>query len=64
MSMSSLTPEEYAHIVQQNKPHLIEIENHAQELQYGDMAVLLTVRAGVVIKMEFTESKTWLRPKA
>jgi len=62
--MVNLALEEYARIIQENKPHLIEIENHAEELQYGEMEVVFTIRAGVVQKMEFHDTKTWLRPKA
>jgi hypothetical protein len=61
--MNGLAPEEYARIIEQQKPHLIEIENHVSELEYGELSITLTVRAGVVAKMEFHDSKTWLRPK-
>lgn len=61
--MENLAPEQYAQIIQENKPHLIEIENVAEELDYGIMEITLTVRAGVVVKMDFHNSKTWMRPK-
>lgn len=62
--MVNLAPEEYAQIIQENKPHLIEIENRAGEIEYGEMVITFTVRAGVVTKMEFHDTKTWLRPKS
>jgi hypothetical protein len=62
--MVNLAPEEYAQMIQENKPHLIEIESHAAEIEYGEMVITFTVRAGVVQKMEFHDTKTWLRPKS
>lgn len=61
--IETLTPDQYAEIIKINKPHLVEIEEHAQSLQYGKMVITLEVRAGVVNKMEFHETKTWLSPK-
>ncbi len=61
--MNGITPEEYARIVAEQKPHLIEIENVAEQIEYGTMEITLTVRAGVVVKMDFHNSKTWMRPK-
>lgn len=47
----------------QNKPHLIEIEKEAQKISYGEMNVVMYVRAGVINKMEFVDKRTWLKEK-
>lgn len=62
--MPNLTPEEYAQMIEQAKPHLIKIENAAEALGYGEMTVTLFVRAGVVTKMEFHSKETWLKDKS
>lgn len=61
--MDKLSPEQYAAIVEQEKPHLIEIENHVDGLQFGTLTIEVEVRAGKVMKMAFVEKKTWLRDK-
>lgn len=51
-------------MIEDAKPYLVEVENHVEGLQYGTLEVKLYVRAGVVAKMEFTETRTWLKEKA
>lgn len=63
MPDQKLTPEEYAEMMKENKPHLIELEERASKLEYGTMQVIFHVRAGAVNKMEFHSSQTWLAPK-
>lgn len=63
MPSPKLTPEEYAEMMKVNKPHLIALEEIAQEVEYGKVEVTLEIRAGVVNKMEFHSTKTWLSPK-
>lgn len=58
-----MTPEEFAALVLKNKPHLIEIEDRAKEIDYGEIQINVTVRAGVIQKMQFWSGKTWLRDK-
>ncbi len=45
-----------------NLPHATS-SDVAEQIEYGTMDITLTVRAGVVIKMDFHNSKTWMRPK-
>lgn len=59
----TLTPEQFAMIIQKERPHLIEIQQHIEEVQYGTVTVEIVVRAGVPNKMEFVEKKTWLKDK-
>lgn len=59
-----LTPDEYAQVIKTNKPYLVEIEDQVQEVQYGDIDVKLSVRAGQVEKMTFLKGKVWLRDKS
>lgn len=58
-----LTPEQYAQMVEEAKPYLIQLEERVQNIGYGTIAVELNVRAGVVEKMEWIERKSWLRAK-
>lgn len=55
--------QDFANVIAQRKPHLIEIEQRIADLEYGEMEVVLVIRAGVVEKMEFINRKTWLRDK-
>lgn len=55
--------QDFANVIAQRKPHLIEIEQRISDLEYGEMEVVLVIRAGVVEKMEFINRKTWLRDK-
>ena len=48
-----LTPEEYAQIVLENKPYLIEIERIVEEVKYGEVDLKLTIRDGQVEKINF-----------
>ena len=58
-----LTPEEYAQIVLENKPYLIEIERAVEETSYGEIDLKLFVRAGQVEKVTFYKGKVWLKEK-
>jgi len=61
-----ITPEleaKIAEAIMQNKPYLIEIEDHVSAVGYGDIDLKLTIRAGTVEKISFIESKTWLKDK-
>lgn len=58
-----MSPEEFAALVLKNKPHLIEIEDKAKDVNYGEMQVNLTVRAGNIVKMQFWSGSTWLKDK-
>ena len=55
--------QDFANVIAQRKPHLVEIEQRISAMEYGEMEVILVVRAGVVEKMEFVNRKTWLRDK-
>lgn len=59
-----LTADEYARIVMANKPYLIAIEKEVEQLDYGEMDIKITVRAGQVEKISFWKGKVWLRDKA
>jgi len=50
-------------VMKQMKPYLAEIESRAQQVGYGEIDLKITVRAGEVEKMQFVETKTWLKPK-
>lgn len=63
MPDEKLTPEQYAEMMRKNKPHLIVLEDEAQRLEYGTMEVTMYVRAGVVNKIDFHSTKTWMPPK-
>ena len=51
-------------ILKTKKPYLVEIENLTQALQYGQLELVVHVRAGEVEKMELVNRKVWLKPKA
>lgn len=63
-SKMELSPEEFAQMIKDHKPYLIQLEEMARVLQYGQVEVTIHVRAGEVEKMEMIEKKTWLRKKA
>ncbi len=58
-----MNPEDYAQMIQENKPYLIELENKAQQLDYGTIELRMTVRAGVVVRMDFKSEQTWMKDK-
>jgi len=62
-----LSPEQEAAIVQsilENKPYLLKIEDTVQSLQYGEINIVLSVRGGVVNKMDFPKAvETWVKNK-
>lgn len=58
------TLDQFAEIIRKAKPYLIEIENEVQSVGYGDIEVIITVRAGVVQRMQFVKKATWLKDKA
>lgn len=58
-----MTPEEFAALVLKNKPHLVEIEDAVKDIQYGEIQINMTVRAGVIQKMQFWSGRTWLKDK-
>lgn len=60
----NLTPDQFAELIKAAKPHLIEIEEEIGKLEYGEVTIKLTVRAGQVVKMIFHEERTWLKDKA
>lgn len=62
MSEPKLTPDEYAELMKNTKPHLIKLEEEFSKVDYGTVEVKFEVRGGVVDKMSFFESKTWLKP--
>lgn len=63
MQETKLSINEYAEMMKANKPHLIKLEEEAEQLQNGEMDVTFVVRAGVVNKMKFHNTKVWLSPK-
>ena len=59
-----MSPEDFAQMIMENKPYLIELENNVAGLDFGTIEVVFTVRAGIVEGMEFVERrKKWLKPK-
>lgn len=58
----SITQFEFTKLTE-DKPHLVEVEQRIAKLGYGTITVEMTVRAGVVTKMEFVEKEKWLSPK-
>lgn len=64
MSEIKLSPDEYAQLMKETKPHLIALEEYFSELDYGEIDVRFEIRSGVVNKMSFFSKKTWLKPKA
>lgn len=63
MTDPKLTPEQYAQIVEQNKPHLIRIEEEVEKVSDGSIEVRIEVRQGVVNKMTFVDSRYWFKQK-
>ncbi len=63
MSEIKLSPDEYAQIMKESKPHLIELEEYFADIDYGEIDVRFEIRAGVVNKMSFFTKKSWLKPK-
>ncbi len=59
----ALTPEQYAEMIQKSKPYLVKVEEAVSEAEYGVVELSLTVRAGVVEKIEFVQRKRWLKDK-
>ena len=56
--------QDFAKWIAENKPHLIEIEEEIQKIgQFGDLEIKLTVRAGVVEKVNFYGGRCWLKGK-
>lgn len=64
MNTEMLTLEQVANIMRENKPYLIKVEEKVQKTAYGEIEIKLCVRAGVVEKMSFIASETWLKDKA
>lgn len=62
-SQVKLSPEQFAEIIGKEKPYLIAIEERVRNLSYGTIDCKLEVRAGAVEKVQFFESKNWLKPK-
>lgn len=62
--MQPATPEQYAALLRQLKPHLIELEERIANLDYGTIDLRVEVRAGKAVKMTFIESRTWLAEKS
>jgi hypothetical protein len=58
-----LTPEQYGTYIRAQKPYLAAIEDRVNQVNYGTIEMKLTVRAGVVEKMDLIESRTWLKDK-
>lgn len=50
-------------MIREHKPYLVALEERVEELDYGEIQVQITVRAGVVEKMAFWSGKTWMRQK-
>lgn len=50
-------------VLKQMKPYLAVIDERATQVDYGEIELKITVRAGEVEKMQFIETKTWLKPK-
>lgn len=57
------TPEEYAALLRQLKPHLVELEERIMSVEYGSIDLRIEVRAGKAVKMTFIEGRTWLADK-
>lgn len=65
--MIELTPEQesmIANAIRTNKPYILALEEQASDIDYGTIDVRMEVRAGVIEKMSFFSSKTWLRDKS
>jgi hypothetical protein len=56
---------EFANIILDKKPYLVEIENKVQEVKHGRILLEIDIRNGSVDKMVFKElNKSWVREKA
>lgn len=55
------TAEDFVAYIAKSKPYLVEVEKQVQDINYGEIDIRLTVRAGVVEKIVFILSKTWLK---
>ena len=44
-------------------PYMTAIDAMVKDTNYGEVDIKLTVRAGEVEKIDFNQTKTWLRPK-
>ena len=61
----TLSLTDFANIILEKKPYLVELENRVQEIQHGKMLVEIDIRSGSVDKMVFKEmDKNWVREKA
>ena len=63
MNNELLTPEQFANIMRNTKPHLISIEDEVSRTGFGSVSVTLEVRSGKVAKWSFTTVKTFLADK-
>lgn len=61
MSEIKLTPEQYAQIVEQNKPHLIAIEEQIMQTDNGSIELKIDVRQGTVNKITFFNQRYWFK---
>lgn len=61
--MDTLTPEQYAQIIEKNKPHLVRIEEEVEKIADGSIEVKIEVRQGIVNKMTFIDSRYWFKAK-
>lgn len=50
-------------VLRDTRPHLMVIEDAANKLGYGEIDCKMTVRNGVIQKIQFFESRTWMREK-
>lgn len=61
--MEKFTLEQYAQMIKQTKPYLVALQELVDSVDYGQVEVVLEVRAGIVEKMVVVNHKVWLRPK-
>ena len=61
--LKKLTPEQYDALVTSAKPHVTKLEEEISRIQYGEIELKMTVRAGVIERMDFIERKQWMRQK-
>lgn len=61
--LDKLTPDEYAQIIQKTKPYLIAIEELVQDVKFGDIDLKLSVKGGMVEKMQLIVTANWIREK-
>lgn len=64
MPIEKYTLEEYSKMLKDTKPYLIALDDLVNEVNFGQIEVILDVRAKSVEKMTVVDRKTWLRPKA